>query len=177
MAAIFGIGAGRRLDHAWRRLRPVTEDSEPLHACDRCRRVVAVSVRGVCPTLRCTRRLEEYKPTTETDGRLRRLYRTFDPVPLRAQEHTAQWTGEKAAEIQGEFVRGQINALSCSTTFELGVDVGELQAVVLRNMRLPPPTTCSGPDVPAGARTPPRSCSPMPSDVPTTSHGSRNPSG
>ncbi|MFE9964068.1 DEAD/DEAH box helicase [Streptomyces sp. NPDC005525] len=123
-----GIGAVRRLDHAWLRLRPVTADSEPLHACDRCRRVVAVSVRGVCPTLRCTGRLEEYKPTNESDGHLRRLYLTFDPVPLRAQEHTAQWTGEKAAEIQGEFVRGQVNALSCSTTFELGVDVGELQA-------------------------------------------------
>ncbi|MFE9173493.1 DEAD/DEAH box helicase [Streptomyces kebangsaanensis] len=135
-----GIGAVRRLDHAWLRLRPVTADSEPLHACDRCRRVVAVSVRGVCPTLRCTGRLEEYKPTAETDGHLRRLYLTFDPVPLRAQEHTAQWTGEKAAEIQGEFVRGQVNALSCSTTFELGVDVGELQAVVLRNM---PPSTAN----------------------------------
>ncbi|MFF3837499.1 DEAD/DEAH box helicase [Streptomyces sp. NPDC001930] len=135
-----GIGAVRRLDHAWLRLRPVTPDSGQLHACDRCRRVVAVSVRGVCPTLRCTGSLEEYKPTTESDDHLRRLYLSFDPVPLRAQEHTAQWTGEKAAEIQGEFVRGQVNALSCSTTFELGVDVGELQAVVLRNM---PPSTAN----------------------------------
>ncbi|MGW6835096.1 DEAD/DEAH box helicase [Streptomyces sp. NPDC054949] len=135
-----GIGVVRRLDHAWLRLRPVTTESDPLHACDRCRRVVPVSVRGVCPTLRCTGRLDEYKPTTEADGHLRRLYLTFDPVPLRAQEHTAQWTGEKAAEIQGEFVRGQINALSCSTTFELGVDVGDLQAVVLRNM---PPSTAN----------------------------------
>ncbi|MGQ4334766.1 helicase-related protein [Streptomyces hayashii] len=42
--------------------------------------------------------------------------------------------------MQGEFVRGQVNALSCSTTFELGVDVGELQAVVLRNM---PPSTAN----------------------------------
>ena len=39
-----------------------------------------------------------------------------------------------------QFVRGEVNALSCSTTFELGVDVGELQAVVLRNM---PPTTAN----------------------------------
>ncbi|WP_261720067.1 DEAD/DEAH box helicase [Streptomyces sp. FZ201] len=135
-----GIGAVRRLDHAWLRLRPVTADTEPVHVCDRCRRVVAVSVRGVCPTLRCTGRLEEYKPSSESDSHLRRLYLTFDPVPLKAQEHTAQWTGEKAAEVQGEFVRGQVNALSCSTTFELGVDVGELQAVVLRNM---PPSTAN----------------------------------
>ncbi|MFF3755051.1 DEAD/DEAH box helicase [Streptomyces sp. NPDC002018] len=135
-----GIGVVRRLDHTWLRLRPVTADSGPLYVCDRCRRITALSVRGVCPTLRCTGRLEDFKPSPETDEHLRRLYLTFDPVPLRAQEHTAQWTGEKAAEIQGEFVRGQVNALSCSTTFELGVDVGELQAVVLRNM---PPSTAN----------------------------------
>ncbi|MBF6126617.1 hypothetical protein IU504_13890 [Nocardia brasiliensis] len=33
-----------------------------------------------------------------------------------------------------------MNVLSCSTTFELGVDVGELQSVLLRNM---PPTTAN----------------------------------
>ncbi|MBP0090065.1 hypothetical protein B0F74_25055, partial [Rhodococcus hoagii] len=32
------------------------------------------------------------------------------------------------------------NVLSCSTTFELGVDVGDLQSVVLRNM---PPKTAN----------------------------------
>ena len=37
-------------------------------------------------------------------------------------------------------MRGEVNALSCSTTFELGVDVGELQTVVMRNM---PPTTAN----------------------------------
>ncbi|MEE1752984.1 DEAD/DEAH box helicase [Streptomyces sp. SP18CS02] len=134
------IGAVRRLDHSWLRLRPVTADSGPMRVCDRCRRITAVSVRGVCPTLRCTGVLEEFKPDEEADDHLRRLYRSLDPIPLRAQEHTAQWTGEKAAEIQNEFVRGAVNALSCSTTFELGVDVGELQAVVLRNM---PPSTAN----------------------------------
>lgn len=62
------------------------------------------------------------------------------PVPLTAQEHTAQWTNVEAADVQHKFIRGEINALSCSTTFELGVDVGELQAVLLRNM---PPSTAN----------------------------------
>ena len=62
------------------------------------------------------------------------------PVPLSASEHTGQLTSIEAAEIQQRFIRGEINALSCSTTFELGVDVGELQSVVLRNM---PPTTAN----------------------------------
>ncbi len=49
---------------------------------------------------------------------------------------TAQLMSDEAAEIQQEFVRGEVNALSCSTTFELAVDVGELQSVVMRNMPL-----------------------------------------
>ena len=50
------------------------------------------------------------------------------------QEHTAHWTSARAAEIQSQFTNGLLNVLSCSTTFELGVDVGEVQAVLLRNM-------------------------------------------
>ncbi len=60
------------------------------------------------------------------------------PVPMQVREHTAQWSPRKAAEVQQEFIDGKINILSCSTTFELGIDVGELQAVLMRNV---PPTT------------------------------------
>ena len=61
-------------------------------------------------------------------------------MPLSAEEHTAQWTTEEAGKVQERFVQGEVNVLSCSTTFELGVDVGELQAVLMRNM---PPTTAN----------------------------------
>jgi len=36
--------------------------------------------------------------------------------------------------LQTEFIRGVVNVLSCSTTFELGVDVGDLEAVFMRNV-------------------------------------------
>ena len=56
---------------------------------------------------------------------------------LKATEHTAQWTPKRAEEVQGDFVEGIINVLSCSTTFEMGVDIGEVVAVMCRNV---PPT-------------------------------------
>lgn len=113
-----------------------------LFRCTRCRSVSARAVRGVCPTLRCDGEMvAEALPPVETDDQhYRRLYRTLRPIPMTAQEHTAQWSSTKAAEIQTDFVEGRTNVLSCSTTFELGVDVGDLQAVVLRNM---PPSTAN----------------------------------
>ncbi len=53
---------------------------------------------------------------------------------MTTEEHTAQWAMDKGTEIQTRFVTGDINVLSCSTTFELGVDVGEVEAVLLRNV-------------------------------------------
>ena len=80
------------------------------------------------------------RPAPTTRSHYRALYRETAPVPLAAREHTAQWTGLEAADIQQRFLAGEVNVLSCSTTFELGVDVGALSAVLLRNM---PPTTAN----------------------------------
>ncbi|MBX6383124.1 MAG: DEAD/DEAH box helicase [Microbispora sp.] len=133
------LGTVRQLDHAWLRLAPVKDH---VYRCDLCRRIAPVSIRGVCPTMACTGTLHPYTvPTPEQDdNHYRSLYRSMRPVPLVAREHTAQWTSTEAADIQQKFLRGEVNMLSCSTTFELGVDVGELQSVVLRNM---PPTTAN----------------------------------
>jgi hypothetical protein len=53
---------------------------------------------------------------------------------LTASEHTAQLETKYASKVQQDFIEGRINVLSSSTTFELGVDVGELQTVLLRNV-------------------------------------------
>jgi hypothetical protein len=57
-------------------------------------------------------------------------------VTLVAGEHTAQVTGDKRIELEGEFKdeRGPLNVLSCSPTLEMGIDVGGLDAVLLRNI-------------------------------------------
>ncbi|MEV5828485.1 DEAD/DEAH box helicase [Spirillospora sp. NPDC052242] len=133
-----GLGVVHQIDHRWLSLEP----GSGLFRCSTCLRTAPVSVRGVCTTMGCAGTLEPYEvpPPELDDDHYRSLYRSMKPVPLKAKEHTAQWTGTTAAEIQQEFLRGEVNALSCSTTFELGVDVGELQSVMLRNM---PPTTAN----------------------------------
>lgn len=57
-------------------------------------------------------------------------------LPLVIQEHTAQIDGKMGAIYQRLFADGKINVLSCSTTFEMGIDVGGLNNVFLSN--LPP---------------------------------------
>ena len=136
-----GLGRVYQVDHECLRLSWVNEDA-PVYQCRVCRRVAPFSIRGVCPALGCDGVLEEFVPPPACNDRdhYRTLYRSMNAVPLKTKEHTAQWVNTEAAKIQHAFVRGEINALSCSTTFELGVDVGELQAVMLRNM---PPSTAN----------------------------------
>src|SRR6185295_19337543 len=53
-------------------------------------------------------------------------------LPLEVREHTAQLTNDAGREYQRKFTNGDINVLSSSTTFEMGVDVGQLKSVFLR---------------------------------------------
>lgn len=134
-------GVVYQLDHEYLRIFPATPGNMP-YVCDSCRKPHPVSVRGICTTLNCSGRLLPLDGAELTRGteHHRHLYQNMLPVPLRAQEHTAQWTSSEAATIQQDFIKGTVNTLSCSTTFELGVDVGDLQAVFMRNM---PPTTAN----------------------------------
>ncbi len=59
-------------------------------------------------------------------------------IELRTEEHTAQLSSNLGQETQEAFQCGQVNVLCCSTTFEMGIDIGSLQAIVLRNV---PPST------------------------------------
>lgn len=126
----------------WEILPTLGDDISAWHICNRCRNLSAVNLNGVCPTYGCggtLEPLENHRPWIE-DNLYRYQYQHVPVTPLNAHEHTAQWTPQKAAEVQKDFILGKLNVLSCSTTFELGVDVGDLNAVVLRNM---PPSTAN----------------------------------
>lgn len=53
---------------------------------------------------------------------------------LRAVEHSAQVAGADLTRRENHFKAGQINVMSCSTTMEMGVDIGGLTAVAMNNV-------------------------------------------
>jgi hypothetical protein len=59
-------------------------------------------------------------------------------IPLVAGEHTAQVTNDERIKLEENFKAGaeasKVNVLACSPTLEMGIDVGGLDAVVLRNV-------------------------------------------
>lgn len=57
----------------------------------------------------------------------------FDKLYL-AGEHSAQQSKKRLKELENQFETGEINILSCSTTMEMGVDIGGISAVVMSNV-------------------------------------------
>ena len=57
-----------------------------------------------------------------------------DPLTVRAEEHSGQVPLEMREQIEERFKSGALNLLVCTMTLELGVDLGQLLAVILRNV-------------------------------------------
>lgn len=128
--------------HETWRIKLTQDTFDDWMICDHCKNIYHGGVGHVCMTYFCPGRLVPLaNHRAELESNLyRNNYLNNMFVPLIAEEHTAQWTPQKAAEVQANFIQGKINVLSCSTTFELGVDVGDLQSVMMRNV---PPTTAN----------------------------------
>lgn len=52
----------------------------------------------------------------------------------RTAEHSAQQSAERLGSYEERFKEGKINVLNCSTTMEMGVDIGGISAVVMNNV-------------------------------------------
>ncbi len=121
------------LNPEWWRLHPIAPQ-ESLFRCNVCGRLQAITVENICPRGTCLGTLEKVRLCDLESNHYRLLYEQLPPVPLRVEEHTAQLANEKAREFQEGFKKGEIHVLSCSTTFEVGVDLGDLDTVFLRNV-------------------------------------------
>ena len=103
--------------------------------CPKCKKVTIHNAFGVCPSFKCDGELQPISIEEEFgNNHYYRIYQELDIRELRVVEHTAQLNKEMAYEYQKQFKRKEIDVLSCSTTFEMGVDVGSLETVFMRNM-------------------------------------------
>ena len=122
-----------RLNANLLRVRKVT-DYGPIWQCDICVSLSTYNIKNICPRDRCPGNLKKIKFQTLKDNHYRTLYEAGLPPILRSEEHTAQIESNEARDRQEEFKEGKIHILSSSTTFEVGVDLGELEVVFMRNV-------------------------------------------
>ncbi|MDR0970389.1 MAG: DEAD/DEAH box helicase [Lentimicrobiaceae bacterium] len=106
-----------------------------LWKCKKCGKVTQFNIGDNCIQIGCEGKLERLNSEEFCkDNYYAMLYKSEKVSPLFVKEHTAQLAKKEALDYQQQFIRKEINALSCSTTFEMGVDVGDLETVFLRNI-------------------------------------------
>ena len=106
-----------------------------LFICNECKTITPYNFKNICTNIRCSSKLKEYKYAENVaHDHYYHLFKSLAIEDMVAKEHTAQLGSNKAYSYQNDFKNEKINVLSCSTTFEMGVDVGSLETVFMRNM-------------------------------------------
>ena len=113
-----------------------------LYECGTCGTRTFRSFRSICPSWQCTGSHSEIKATArtslESDNHYAHVYLedrdTSHASNAIAQEHTAAIGTQSREELEEAFRVGDVNLLSCTTTMELGVDLGDLEAILCRNV-------------------------------------------
>ena len=109
-----------------------------FYQCCKCGKITPYNVHNKCVRDKCNGTLVEIDPDeTLKNNYYRKKYKNKKIETVIIKEHTAQLNREKAKEYQEDFKNKKINILSCSTTFEMGIDIGDLETVFMRDV---PPT-------------------------------------
>ncbi len=116
----------------------VLTTQKPWYRCEACGRLSVFNISNRCVAPGCEGALHELAAGDMERRFANHHYRhrllNAEPLALEVAEHTAQLTNTQGQIYQDKFIKGEINVLSSSTTFEMGVDVGQLKAVILRNV-------------------------------------------
>jgi ATP-dependent helicase YprA (DUF1998 family) len=136
--------------------------AEPWFRCKECWQFFPRGINGFCPS--CGGKVEKLDPDSERHMSARKaLYRDpcwrivksdYTPLVLRAEEHSAQLSIKDSSDVfskteeyellfqdiitRKDLGQQPIDVLSCTTTMEVGIDIGSLTAVAMRTV---PPRT------------------------------------
>ncbi len=122
-----------------RRLQFSLADNESVFRCKECGFVHTRDLGNCCPQFGCDGGMRA-QPTEALKQDLARNHYKFLYWNLKelesavAREHTAALSSGLREETEKEFKEGRVNLLSCSTTMEMGIDLGDLEGVLLRNV-------------------------------------------
>lgn len=105
------------------------------YICSKCKRLTPYNVHGKCIHDKCDGELILVNPDEIlATNYYRNQYKNKKIESVVIKEHTAQLERKTAKQYQQDFKNKKINILSCSTTFEMGIDIGDLETVFLRNV-------------------------------------------
>lgn len=90
----------------------------------------------ICNTYRCRGKPDIFTPNAENSFYVQ-IYANQQPERLYPMEHSGQLSNDERIQIETKFKRGLVNTLVCTPTLELGVDIGDLVTLMMRNI---PPT-------------------------------------
>lgn len=134
--------------HGWRQSRDLLQLNaetillQPLadgerYRCTTCN-VKMPFVREGDPCPACQGEFERWPAADYQQSRYVQRIVSDTLIPLKAGEHTAQVTGEDRKKLEDDFKAPQsqssINVLACSPTLEMGINIGGLDAVIMRNV-------------------------------------------
>lgn len=111
-------------------------------ACALCSTIVGNGKAGDrCPKPRCQGRLTTPTMLANSENADVRIVLADESVTLHAEEHSAAIGAEKRDEIETSFQSKRstenpdpVNVLACTPTLEVGVNIGALEAVAMRNV-------------------------------------------
>jgi len=112
-------------------------DAQTRRRCNVCNAPAPGAALGM-PCSQCHGTIVAWPEAELERNRIVRRLRGTKAMPLSAGEHTAQVTNADRLTLEDSFkapaATAPMNVLACSPTLEMGIDVGGLEAVALRNI-------------------------------------------
>lgn len=103
------------------------------HVCQKCSSVSHMQKILLCVGAKCS----TTKPVDFKTNYFRNIYTKplGQSIKIHAEEHSGQLDGVTRKNLESRFRRGEeVNVLVCTPTMELGIDIGDLSAIYMRNV-------------------------------------------